>query len=213
LPVAPPAGIMDYITNGGNNVTLKRSPIKPKPCALCGKLGHSKSFCYLNQKPPIRVRYKSTTKKTAIRRIGKKGKKWLVVRAAYLATLTPDENGCVECAICHKPCEFNKLTVDHIIPRSKRPDLEYEPSNFQPAHYKCNKEKGSTVDPDVEYDSYALVQNRRMRHAQLFMLNADQLQTKLDEMKSTIGDMKDYEQKEFRTDIEFIEKELETRLH
>lgn len=151
-------------------------------------------------------------KKTAIRRIGKKTKKWLIVRAAYLRTLTPDENNEVECGICHKPVNMSVVTVDHIIPRSKRPDLEYEPSNFQPAHYKCNKEKGSTVEEGIEYESYALVQGRRMRHAQLFTLNADGLRDKLAELESTIDDMKDYQQHEYRTDIEFIKKELETRL-
>lgn len=196
----------------GDSVTIKRSAIKPKPCKLCGKMGHSKMNCFLNAKPPIKVRVKSNTRKTAIRKIGKKTKKWLIVRAAYLATLTPDENNCVECGICHKPVNMKVVTVDHIIPRSKRPDLEYEPSNFQPAHYKCNKDKGSTVEEGIEYESYALVQGRRMRHAQLFTLNAADLEIKLVELKSTIGDMSDHQQKEYRTDIEFIENELKTRL-
>lgn len=175
-------------------------------------MGHSKMNCFLNAKPPIKVRVKSNTKKTAIRKIGKKTKKWLIVRAEYLRTLVPDENNCVECGICHKPVNMSVVTVDHIIPRSKRPDLEYEPSNFQPAHYKCNKEKGSTVEQGVEYESYALVQGRRMRHAQLFTLNTDGLREKLAELESTIDDMVDHQQKEYRTDIDFIKKELESRL-
>jgi hypothetical protein len=103
-------------------------------------------------------------------------------------------------------------TVDHVIPRTKRPDLIYEQTNLQEAHGSCNSDKGSNVEDGVEFDSYTLVQSRRMRHAQLFTLNSDGLRDKLVELESTIGDMKDHQQREYQTDIEFIKKELETRL-
>ena len=209
---------------------MHNSTIKPRPCRLCGKMGHSKMSCFLNAKPPIKIRVKSKTKKTAFRKMGKKSVGWIKAKAIFFKNNTGDANGLYWCKIkaCPKPhvpmvaphdprfhdpeSGVELCTVDHIIPRTKRPDLIYEQSNLQEAHGSCNSDKGSTVEDGIEYDSYTIVQSRRMRHAQLFVLNADGLRAKLTELESTIGDMKDYQQREYQTDIDFIKKELETRL-
>jgi 5-methylcytosine-specific restriction endonuclease McrA len=51
------------------------------------------------------------------------------------------------CAICEKPVPLEEATVDHILPRGmgggKRDDRL---GNLQPAHWKCNVQKGSRRD-------------------------------------------------------------------
>ena len=44
------------------------------------------------------------------------------------------------CAMCDKPLDFGKglTSVDHIEPRSKRPDLALEPSNLQVLCRRCH---------------------------------------------------------------------------
>lgn len=44
------------------------------------------------------------------------------------------------CGICGKPAT-KKMTVDHIIPKSK--GGSNKPYNLQPAHKLCNREKGN----------------------------------------------------------------------
>lgn len=39
--------------------------------------------------------------------------------------------------------EPDSFEMDHIISRKKRPDLEFEPSNQQPSHHRCNRGKSS----------------------------------------------------------------------
>lgn len=45
------------------------------------------------------------------------------------------------------PDDLHRFSVEHIIPRSIRPDLTWEPSNWAPAHMDCNKRKGNRDAP------------------------------------------------------------------
>ena len=46
------------------------------------------------------------------------------------------------CGICNKPIDWSERPIaDHIEPRSKRPDLEYTPSNIQYLHHACHSMK------------------------------------------------------------------------
>ena len=53
------------------------------------------------------------------------------------------------CWICHGPIDYTlryphrrSCTVQHIIARSLRPDLTWNPTNWAPAHLQCNQDYG-----------------------------------------------------------------------
>lgn len=108
-----------------------------KPCKFCGLEGHTKTFCYVRPKNP-------NLKRKAIRMIGKHGQKWLRTRAEWFKDNPAEFYVCYLCGDTLKPRE---TTLDHVIPRSRRPDLRYDFSNLRPCCFRCNSKKGSrTVD-------------------------------------------------------------------
>lgn len=53
------------------------------------------------------------------------------------------------CCLCHQPIDYTlryphpqSCSVQHIISRSIRPDLTWDPANWAPAHIDCNKAAG-----------------------------------------------------------------------
>lgn len=54
------------------------------------------------------------------------------------------------CWLCGQPIDYaaepgstdDSLTLDHIRPVAKRPDLQEDPANFAPAHRSCNVRRG-----------------------------------------------------------------------
>jgi len=49
------------------------------------------------------------------------------------------------CYLCNKSLMPYETTLDHVIPRSRAPELRYEFSNLKPCCYTCNSDKGSKV--------------------------------------------------------------------
>lgn len=76
-----------------------------------------------------------------MKQIGKVGKEWIKIRKAWLKAHPPNHEGYYICAICGK--WITTVEVDHIRPRSNRPDLRFEFDNLQPLCHRCNTEKGS----------------------------------------------------------------------
>jgi 5-methylcytosine-specific restriction endonuclease McrA len=75
---------------------------------------------------------------------GKVGKEWLKVRRAWLKANPPNHQGYYVCAICGRWVHESEVEVDHILARTRRPDLRFDHTNLQPAHSRCNTKKGST---------------------------------------------------------------------
>ena len=54
------------------------------------------------------------------------------------------------CWLCGQPIDYSaepgstddSLTLDHVQPVSRRPDLQEDPANFAPAHRSCNVRRG-----------------------------------------------------------------------
>ena len=65
-------------------------------------------------------------KKSYIKRVGKRTKRWQATRREYLKGLPEEER---RCAI--SGCTNQDLEVDHILGRGRRPDLVNEISNLQ----------------------------------------------------------------------------------
>jgi 5-methylcytosine-specific restriction endonuclease McrA len=60
------------------------------------------------------------------------------------------------CWICGQPIDYTlgpndamRFSVDHVQPRSIRPDLTWDPSNWAAAHMRCNKARGNRT-PDTQ---------------------------------------------------------------
>ena len=59
------------------------------------------------------------------------------------------------CWLCGQPIDYSadpgttadSLTLDHRVPVSKRPDLQEDPANFEPAHFACNSRRGNGEPP------------------------------------------------------------------
>lgn len=81
-----------------------------------------------------------------IKRIGKVAKKWIETRNKWIK----NNPGPWQCYLklspmCLKSLSVDTLTLDHIQPRSRRPDLRFEYANLGPACLHCNNLKGSRV--------------------------------------------------------------------
>lgn len=162
-------------------------------------------------------------KRSRLKKIGKQTSRWQQTKKVFFQRNKGDENGLYWCKIkkCPKPkvpmvaprdprlsdpdSGVELCTVDHIIARTKRPDLIHAQSNLQEAHESCNSDKGSTVE--VEYDSYAKVQRRRQTEAWLFVMNNDDLTARylelLDMLETTDDDII---RRDLQHEIDFIEK-------
>ncbi len=121
---------------------MDRTP--KKPCKHCGLLGHFSYACYQNPKRTLKQ-----LKRSPIKRIGKTTKQWLITRTTWIRKNPPPIDGKYwECYLqIHEFCpiriDITKLTLDHVVSRSKDPSLRFKPSNLKPACIYCNHEKGS----------------------------------------------------------------------
>ncbi len=70
---------------------------------------------------------------------------WKVTRKEFLELNPPNHEGYYECHWCHKWVHYTEITVDHVIPRSRAPQLRYEHSNLVVCCGQCNIEKGSVI--------------------------------------------------------------------
>lgn len=77
-----------------------------------------------------------------MRRVGKIGRKWIEYRKGWFERHL-SKDGYYICGICSTPVHESEVVLDHILPRSHRPDLRFTDSNIQPSHYLCNSAKGS----------------------------------------------------------------------
>ena len=78
---------------------------------------------------------------------------WLAFRRRWLSEFPPLDNGYYICGICGHWVAADEVTLDHIEPRTA--SNIYQVSNIQPAHGKCNYEKGSRRwEPVVNHKTY-----------------------------------------------------------
>lgn len=111
-----------------------------KTCKVCGKRAYS-NYC-VQHKP------KKPLKKTKyLKRIGKVGRQWAQTRKEWIQKNLPDK-GYWECRYCGKKLTIDKLTLDHKLSRSRRPDLRFEHDNLVPACWECNNQKGSLSEDE-----------------------------------------------------------------
>lgn len=119
-----------------------------KPCRHCGLTGHFPYQCFANPKKAIkRTELRRSTK--PIKKVGKNTKQWFKTRATWIRKNPPPIEGQYwECYLqIHEWCpvriDIHKLTLDHVVSRSRDPSLRFNLENLKPACMYCNTEKGS----------------------------------------------------------------------
>lgn len=108
-------------------------------CLYCGKKSINQ-YCFAHKPRPALAR---PTKRMAvnkpIKKIGKQGGLWIATRKQWIR----DNPGGWHCYLCGLPLDSKTLTLDHVLARSRRPDLRNDMSNLKPACWPCNHKKGS----------------------------------------------------------------------
>lgn len=66
---------------------------------------------------------------------------WLAYRKFWFHKFPPTDNGAYLCGICGHWVLSGEVTLDHIQPRTA--DNMFKDDNIQPAHGRCNYNKGS----------------------------------------------------------------------
>lgn len=74
---------------------------------------------------------------------GKTTKKWIQTRRAFLHANPPNHQGYYVCYLCSKWVPAGEITVDHVIARSRAPELRFTFSNLAVCCSACNEAKGS----------------------------------------------------------------------
>lgn len=113
--------------------------MKIATCTFCYEPYHTSLTCWKRTRTPIKA-----TK--PIPKIGNIHKKWAKYRKEWKAK---HKDEIKICHICGKQLPNGTFTLDHVIPRSRRPDLVFVDSNIKPACWTCNLDKGSKVYPQA----------------------------------------------------------------
>jgi len=95
---------------------------------------------------PAVIRTRLPKPKKPLKVVGKQSQRWKNYRAKWLRD-HPDDF--FICYYCNTVVPRHEITLDHKIPRSRRPDLRFVDSNIVPACGPCNNEKGSM--DDIQY--------------------------------------------------------------
>lgn len=127
--------------------------MKINPCKLCGSQWHTAFKCRLKVRAKMHMNVPLKRSSKVLRPESKKSmakrkstyKKWVKANP-------PNEYDTWTCylqisSLCPKILRKEYLTLEHIIPKVKAPELKYDISNIKPACSFCNKQKGSqTLD-------------------------------------------------------------------
>lgn len=110
--------------------------MKLPKCKNCGQIGHYKTFCFkTKQKVPKRFSEKYATSNSAMR------KRWFELNP-------PNHNGKWICYLqiskdCPELLTSESLTLEHIMPKVKAPELKFNHENIAPSCQFCNTIKAS----------------------------------------------------------------------
>ncbi len=114
-----------------------------KPCKWCKSTEHTQFLCRQKPRTPIKRSSKPIAQESKKARAKRRK-----AAAIWFEQNPPDENGEWTCYLqisygCFKQLTRNTLSLEHVKPKVKAPELKYEPSNIRPSCPPCNKLKGS----------------------------------------------------------------------
>lgn len=75
--------------------------------------------------------------------LGKKSKEWLKFRRRWMKNHPPNHEGYYTCYICGKWVKPLDMELDHVLSRSRHPELTFDEQNLKPSCHDCNYAKGS----------------------------------------------------------------------
>lgn len=109
-----------------------------RPCSYCGSTTHTAFRCRSRPNKPLRkesITAKKKRQKTA---------------SMWFRKNPSDENGNWECwlqisELCPKKLSRETITLEHVYPKVKNPELKYNYKNLKPSCAFCNKLKGSNT--------------------------------------------------------------------
>ncbi len=130
--------------------------MKSKPCSLCGSPYHTQTFCRMKPHKPLKRSDIKRSQKPLAVESPKSRTKRIRTYKKWMATNPPDSTGHWECylqisSLCPRMLTRDMLTLEHVMPKVKAPELKYEIANIRPSCAFCNKMKGSrTLDELVK---------------------------------------------------------------
>jgi 5-methylcytosine-specific restriction endonuclease McrA len=104
--------------------------IKTKHCKYCDEEGHTAFNC------PKRP-------KNVLNTFGPYAQKMKKVRLEWFKLNPSDHAGYWYCWLCGKGIKKGEVELDHVLSRSRHPELRFELSNLKPSCHDCNTNKGS----------------------------------------------------------------------
>jgi 5-methylcytosine-specific restriction endonuclease McrA len=78
-----------------------------------------------------------------MQRLGRVGKEWLKTRREWVRLNPPNHQGYYTCYLCGKWVPEKAMELDHVISRSRAPELRFSLNNLQASCAPCNRRKGS----------------------------------------------------------------------
>lgn len=101
-----------------------------KHCKFCDSTDHTLFYC-------------PTKPKSTLVSNGKFYQKFYAVKRKWYKDNPPDHSGYYYCYLCGKALTKKETELDHILSRSRHPELRYELNNLKPSCHECNFKKGS----------------------------------------------------------------------
>lgn len=127
--------------------------LRIKACSYCGGENHSSLTCF---KKRIRD-YKISKKMAPLRRESKASTdKRAILSNTFFANNPPDSRGGYTCYLqinrnCPKWVSKKHVTLEHVLPRSKYPEVKWNVLNIKPACSFCNQTKLSNTPYQLAY--------------------------------------------------------------
>ncbi len=111
---------------------------KKESCKWCGGRNHLSLTCYRRPKHPLLKESKTARSKRQS------------MASIWFRQNPPDENGNWYCYLqitkrCPKVLTRETITLEHVYPRARYPELKYRVENIKPSCAFCNKEKGKNT--------------------------------------------------------------------
>lgn len=101
-----------------------------KHCQYCDLEGHTSFYC-------------PTKPKKSMKSFGPYAARFNKVKRKWYKLNPPDHAGYYFCYLCGKAITKVETELDHVLSRSRHPELRFELSNLKPSCHECNFSKGS----------------------------------------------------------------------
>lgn len=115
----------------------------PMPCKYCKVDTHSSFTCFKRPRKTLQA-------KRRIKKVGKLGKAYMMLRQEYFKDHPGDEHYCYYCLYIgiEIPLDKRQTQVEHYYSKARHPDKRFDKTNLVASCSFHNKLKGSTDGPE-----------------------------------------------------------------